>query len=257
MPFLQIYIGIILFVLGACMGSFLTCAADRYLAKESVLKGRSHCPACGKTLTFFELIPIFGYLFLRGRCRKCGAPIPIRCLFTELLGGLVYVAVYCKFGWSFVTLEYLLLFSALLPVALIDADQMEIPDGILLFLVVVFAAFFYPHGNVKDRAESALYGSVLIGGGLFVISFLLASLLKKETLGGGDVKLFFVLALFTGLGQGLLLVIFSCIAGLLFALTRRKGREREFPFGPAIAAAALFTLLAGQELIDLYLSLIL
>ncbi len=257
MLLLQIYLGIILFVLGACMGSFVTCAADRYLAKESVISGRSHCPVCGKTLGVLELIPIFSYLFLRGRCRHCGAPIPLRCLMTELLSAFAYAAVFFRFGLSFVTAEYLLLFTALLAVALIDQDSMEIPDGLLLFAVAVFAIFFYPHGGWEARAKDALFASLLIGGGVLLLSLLMDFLLKKESLGGGDIKFFFVLALFTGLWQGILMLLIACIVGLLCALASRGGKQREFPFGPAISVAAFVTLLVGQELIDLYLSLIL
>lgn len=256
MLLLHIYIGILLFFLGACMGSFVTCAADRYHARESVLHGRSRCPACGKTLGFTELIPVLSYVFLRGRCRSCGAPIPVKCLFTELLGGLVYCTVFWKFGLHFITLEYLLVCTALLAIALIDADSMEIPDGLLLFLVLVFAAFFYPHGGTETRAKDALWGALAIGGGMLLLSLLMDFVTRRETLGGGDVKLFFVLALFTGVAQGLVLVLFSCVAGLV--CSRRAGRkDGQFAFAPAIAVAAFFTLLLGGELVDLYWNLIL
>lgn len=253
----HIYLAVLLFLLGACMGSFLTCAAGRYAKKESVLKGRSHCDACGCKLGPLELIPIVSYLCLRGRCRKCGAPIPPRCLFAEAVTGLVYLAVYVRYGFGFVTLEYLLLFSALIAVALIDADTMEIPDGLVLFCAVVYAAFLYPHGGYEARARDGLLGAAVYGGGILLLSLLMDRALGRETLGGGDVKLFAVLGLYTGLARGLLMILLSCIGGLVFAYTVRAGRKKEFPFGPAIAAAAIAVLLVGQEIVELYLSLIL
>ncbi len=256
MLLLQIYIGILAFLFGACMGSFVTCAADRYLAKQSVLKGRSYCPACGRTLGFLDLIPIFSYLFLRGRCRKCGAPIPIRCLFTELVSAFVYLAVFLRFGFSFVTLEYLMLLPALLAVALIDRDSMEIPDGLVLYGVVLFAAFFYLCGDHASRAQDAILGALVLGGGMLLLSLGMDFLLKKESLGGGDIKLFAMLGLYTGLAQGVLMLLAACVIGLLLSFSVRKGKDKEFPFGPAIVLAALFTLLAGGEILTWYLSLL-
>lgn len=249
-----IYVSVIVFLLGACIGSFVTCASDRYVAKESVLRGRSHCPVCGKTLGFWELIPIFSFLFLGGRCRKCGSPIPVRCFFTELCTGLLYLVTFLRYGFGLTTLEYLLLFSALLAVALIDRDTMEIPDGLLLFGFVVYVAFLYPHGNTVSRAWEGLIAALIYGGGMLVLSLLMDRVLGRESLGGGDVKMFALLALFTGLAGGLLMLLISCILGLLFALSLGKGKK-PFPFGPSIAIAAMFTLLVGQDLIEMYLSL--
>ncbi len=253
----EIYYFILAFVLGACIGSFVNCAADRYVAKESVLRGRSHCPACGHVLGFFELVPIFSYLFLGGKCRHCGAKIPMRCFGVELLGGTVYASIAYFSGLSFEALEYAVLFPALLAVALIDLDTMEIPDGLLLFGAVLFLAFLPLHKDAFLRAEAGFYGAVAIGGGILAVSLLLDLVLHKETLGGGDVKLFAMLGLYTGIWRGLLLLILACILGLLFLLFGGRNKKKEFPFGPAIALAAAITLLTGQGIIDWYLSLML
>ena len=220
----EIYYFILAFVLGACIGSFVNCAADRYVAKESVLRGRSHCPACGHVLGFFELVPIFSYLFLGGKCRHCGAKIPMRCFGVELLGGTVYASIAYFSGLSFEALEY---------------------------------AFLPLHKDAFLRAEAGFYGAVAIGGGILAVSLLLDLVLHKETLGGGDVKLFAMLGLYTGIWRGLLLLILACILGLLFPLFGGRNKKKEFPFGPAIALAAAITLLTGQGIIDWYLSLML
>lgn len=258
-PAADIYMIVLLFCLGACMGSFVNCAADRYVAKESVLKGRSKCPECGHVLSALELIPIFSWLFLGGRCKNCGAKIPVRCLFTELAGGVAFAAVYARYGFGFITLEYLLLFCALLAVALIDSDTMEIPDGLSFFGVIVFVVFLYPHSGslaaMRERVFDGLIGAAVYGGGILVLSLIMDFLLGKETLGGGDVKLFGMLGLFTGWKVGLPMILISCITGLLVALSARKGIKKEFPFGPAISFAAVVSLLVGQDVIQWYLTL--
>lgn len=253
----EFYLLILAFLLGSCAGSFITCAADRYVAKESVLRGRSHCPECGRTLGIIDLIPIFSYLFLGGRCRKCGAPIPIRCLFTELLGGMTYLTVVYAYGLSFHTLALLIVVSVLLAVSLIDLDTMEIPDGLTFSLVVVYLLYLLTEKDTGTLLMEGLLGSVAIGGGILLLTLLMDVILKKETMGGGDIKLLGVLGLYTGLASGLLMVVLACIAGLVLALCVKRNNKKEFPFGPAIAFAALFTLLVGKDMVGAYLSLFL
>ncbi len=252
---IQIYICILAFLFGSCIGSFVNCAADRYVQKESILHGRSHCPVCHHTLGFLDLFPIFSYLFLRGKCRHCGAKIPPRCLLTEITGGLLFLSAALKFGLSWETLESCLLLSALFAVALIDFDTMEIPDGLLLFGAAVFEAFLFAHDDWMVRLFDGLLGACVFGGGMLLISLVMDAILKKDSLGGGDIKLFAVLGLFLGLSCGLFCLILSCLVGLITVVC--SGRKGEFPFGPAITIAAYISLLVGKDAIALYLSIIL
>lgn len=252
---LKIYFLILSFLFGACIGSFVNCAAERYVGKESIFRGRSHCPVCRHPLGVLDLFPILSYLFLRGKCRHCGAKIPVRCLLTEIAGGLLYLVAALKFGFSLETLEIWLLFSALFAVALIDFDTMEIPDGLLLFCAAVFEVFLFSHGNWALRLTDGLWGACVFGGGMLMVSLLMDAVLKKESLGGGDIKLFAVLGLFLGLKCGLLCLLLSCLVGLAALLF--SGRKGQFPFGPAIAVAAVISLISGEEIISLYLSIFL
>lgn len=251
---MRIYLLILAFIFGACIGSFVNCAADRYCAKESILRGRSHCPVCHHALGFLDLFPIFSYLFLRGKCRYCGAKIPIRCLLTELTMGLSFLLAALKFGFTLQALECCMLLAALLAVALIDFDTMEIPDGLLLFGAVVFEAFLFAYDNWQERLTQGLLGAVIYGGGMLLISLIMDAVLKKESLGGGDVKLYALLGLFLGPAVGLVCLILSCLIGLLAAAFGKKG---EFPFGPSIAIAAFISLMVGEKIISLYLSIFL
>lgn len=255
----MVYFLFLVFLCGACAGSFINCAADRYALKESIFRGRSHCPSCGHTLGILDLFPILSYLFLRGRCRYCQAHIPIRCLVTEIFGGLFFLSAAARFGFSFQTLEACLLLAALFAVALIDLDTMEIPDGILVFCVLIFLLFLPAHSAPLTRLRDGALSALIFGGGFLILSLFMDFVLKRESLGGGDIKLFATLGLFFGGWKSLLLIILSCLVGLLFFLAccRHGDRRKEFPFGPSIAFAAWIVLLFGQNIINFYLSLIL
>lgn len=262
----NIYLLILTFIFGSCIGSFVACAADRYIAGGSVLKGRSYCPACGHTLSAIELIPIFSFLFLRGKCRHCGARIPARCLYTEILGGAIFLTIAIRFvldpfalhyHWGreiAVTAQFVLLVFTLLAMSLIDFDTMEIPDGLTAFGVVIFAVFLPAYSDPFARIENGLLGAVILGGGMFVISLILNAVLKRDSLGFGDVKLLGMLGLFTGVEKGILLIIFSCFIGLMFSVFS-KNSDKEFPFAPSISFAAWITILFGSDIVNFYLSL--
>lgn len=249
-----IYLLVLAFISGSVFGSFICCAADRYKDEQSVFDGRSHCPNCGHKLGLLDLFPILSYLFLRGKCRYCGSHIPLRCLITEAIGGIVFLTVALKFGLSVRTLEICLLSAVLMAVTLIDYDTMEIPDGLIGLGVLIFLVFSLFDGDFYGRLHSGAIGALCLGGGMLVLSLIMDFLLKKDTLGGGDIKLFGVLGLFLGPGKGLLTIILSSIVGLISALG--GNRKSEFPFGPAIAFSAFVALLFGQEIVDLYLTII-
>lgn len=252
---LQIYIYILVFLFGACLASFMTCAADRYVLKQSVLKGRSYCPSCGHKLGILDLFPIFSFIFLRGKCRYCGAKIPARCLICELLGGAGYVLILLKFGFSFEALELALLSPALLCIALIDIDSMEIPNGLVIYCVLLFAAFIASYPNPLKRFLEGLTGGAAFGIGTLLIALIMDKVLKRESMGGGDIKLLGAVGLFAGLWRGLFMLILACIIGLACALIFKKTSNGQFPFGPAICIATYVALLVGRDVVDLYLSL--
>ena len=251
---MALYLLFIAFVCGACAGSFVNCAALRHVTGEKLSRGRSRCPKCGHVLGVLDLFPLFSWLFLRGKCRYCGAKVSARYPLTELVLALAWASCAAVFGLSPETLETCLLFSILLAVALIDLDSMEIPNGLLIAGAAVFIAFLLFHEDPLRRLIGGLIGGVALGGALLVISLVMDKVLGRESLGGGDIKLFALLGLFTGLAVGLLLVILACFIGLIFAWAG-KAKGRPFPFGPAVALAAWPALLAGQWAVDWYLSL--
>lgn len=249
-----LYLLFIALICGACAGSFINCAALRHVSGEKLSRGRSHCPKCGHTLGVLDLFPILSWVFLKGKCRYCGALVSKRYPFTEFVCALLWGTSAAVFGLSIQTAIYCILFSILLAVALIDYDTMEIPDGLLIAGVAVFAVSIVFHANPLDGLKSGLIGGLVLGGALLIISLVMDKVLGRESMGGGDIKLFALLGLFTGLGVGIFLVILSCFAGLIFSVLS-KSNGKPFPFGPAIALAAWPALLVGPWIVNWYLGL--
>lgn len=271
-------------VLGACLGSFVNCLAWRRANGESVLAGRSHCTTCDHVLGVPDLIPIVSWLALRGRCRHCGTKVSPRYVIVEVLMAALFMAMAVRYGISVQTATYLVLICILMAVALIDLDTFIIPNGFVLagcalWLVSIwfmptpsadafsvgslFASWIHPGGAV---ALDGIAGAVAVGGGVLVLSLVFDMVTKRTSLGGGDVKLLFMVGLFLGLAGSLLNLLVACVMGLVFALVQGLSapsssaegesiRTRAIPFGPAIAAATAFTLLAGPTVLTWYAGL--
>ncbi|MEE0955964.1 MAG: prepilin peptidase [Eubacterium sp.] len=251
---LKLYFYILSFIFGTIFGSFINCMAWRITVGESVVKGRSRCPHCGHVLSAADLVPIFSWLLLKGRCRYCKNPISIRYLLIELITGIAFLLAAVRFGLSFETLRAMILVCILMGLSLVDYDSQIIPNGFLLFGIAVWA-FFLPLVSEKIAGDliSGLAGGFAIGGGMLLISMIFDKVTGKESLGGGDVKLFFMTGLYLGPAVGLFNLILACIIGLLFAVLLRR---QKFPFGPAISIASYVSLLYGSMFVEWYSRLI-
>ena len=122
-PGLTVYAAVICFALGAALGSFLNCMAWRIVHNESVLKGRSHCAVCGHVLGAADLVPVFSYLFLKGKCRYCGKTISPRYMLAEVVSGIAFVLCFLRFGLSFRTVQAMVLFCILFALSLVDLES--------------------------------------------------------------------------------------------------------------------------------------
>ena len=171
---LRIYLCILFFVCGTVFGSFLNCMAWRIAHHESVLKGRSHCAVCGHTLGAADLIPIFSYLFLRGRCRYCKEKISPRYMAAEVVCGAGFVLSFLRFGLSARTLQIVVLFCILLALSLVDFEIYEIPDRFILAGIVWYIATVWTAGRKlnlhgRRRHQAVLYDKPLSGAGAGVV----------------------------------------------------------------------------------------
>jgi leader peptidase (prepilin peptidase)/N-methyltransferase len=270
---MTVYYGACVFLLGLVFGSFLNCTAMRIVRGENFVRGRSHCPLCGHELSALELIPVVSYLIQGGRCRHCKGKISPRYITAELTFALLSLGLYAKLvlldggifsGDVLIFFRDWVLTGCLFLVSLTDLESCEISDGALLFGAInffVFAAIqlFVKRISLREVGLSVLAG-LLTGAVMLGISLIMDRLLKKESLGGGDIKLFSLLGLYLGFFGAYELVLLSCILGLVFAGIRKwmlKGASEAFPFGPAIACSGYILLLFSDFVTGWYLSYVL
>ena len=276
--FLTIYISTIAFILGAVFGSFTDCMAYRIMNGESVLKGRSHCDVCGHVLGARDLVPIFSWLFSHGKCRYCDARISAESTITEILMGVCFTISVFRFGLSFETIRILVLLVMFFALSIIDLHTYEIPDRFhIAILIIYFATLpliswqktigvmtiggtFKPADTTAAFSQSLLHmlisgviTAAIIGGGMLLISLLMDKVLGKESMGGGDIKLFFVTGFYLTPLLGLFNLVLCCLIGLIFVVAFKK---QKIPFGPSICMGTFISLLFGAQFINWYMSLL-
>lgn len=241
---------IITALLGLCVGSFLNVCILRLPRHESVVTVPSHCDVCGRRLRPWELVPLFSFLFLRGRCAGCGTRIPVLHPLVEAGNALLWLLVVGRLGFTAPALLGCLLASALLALSVIDARTREIPPVFPVFILVL--------GALRLALDLPHWPLYVIG--LFAVSlplYLVALLSGGRALGGGDVKLMAACGLFLGWKNVLLGFFLACFLGSVLHLTLMalKKAGRSLAMGPYLSAGVLLALLWGDALLGWYLSL--
>lgn len=225
---------IIFFILGIHMGSFYTVVGKRLPKNEDFFKTRSHCDSCYHTLGFLDLIPILSYIFLRGKCRYCKEKVSATSTYMELFTGILYALAFHIFGFSYEFLTALGIISLLMIISVSDISYYIIPDEVLIF----FSGYFIIINTLENGVPAALM-SILSGLCLFAFMYLIMLLgnffMKKETLGGGDVKLMFVIGLVLNPVLGLIVIFLSSFLALPVSLIILYAQKKNIvPFGPFI-----------------------
>ena len=250
------YIFVITFIFGSVMGSFLNCYAGRICHNMSIVKGRSHCGSCGHVLEPIDLIPIVSFLLCKGKCRYCGAKLNIRYLISEIVSGFAYVLIVDKFGFSLDTLEYLILVSCLLAISFADLEDFLIPDRFIIAGIINRIIFILMGNDVLSELSRSFVSGLVLGGGTLILVVVMEKIMKKDAMGGGDIKLLFMLGIYYSLYLDLLGLLVSCIIGIIFGIIDTKGeRGKIFPFGPSICMGFFIVLLVGEPLLKWYISL--
>ena len=253
------------FLAGAAVFSFGGVLAWRLPRGAPVVRGRSACPACGHTLGAGDLVPVFSWLFLRGRCRYCGARIPLRHLLEELLGGAAALLCGARFGtgpllgFSLPALTALLACAVLYAIACHDAATQEIPDELNAALGALALAFVLAQGALHG-GWAALAARHIAGALCVSVPMLLLCLAVPGGFGGGDIKLMAAAGLLLGWSQAFVAAFLAVLSGGAYAaylLARgRAGRRDHIAFGPFLCAGIAAALFAGDAAAAWYFALL-
>ncbi|MBO5387422.1 MAG: prepilin peptidase [Lachnospiraceae bacterium] len=235
---------------GIVIGSFVNVVILRIPIKESVTLTRSHCMTCGHVLSWYELIPLFSYLFLGGKCRHCKTHISIQYPIVEALNGIIYVVLYLACGISVECILYCLCASALLALSVIDWRTKEIPVGFNIFILLL--------GLIRLVTDIGNWSQYVIG--LFAVSgflFLLHLITKGRGIGGGDIKLMAATGLLLGWQLNIIGFLIGCILGSIIHLTLMaiKKADRVLAFGPYLSMGVFIAMIWGEQLVSWYLSM--
>ncbi|MCK5312266.1 MAG: prepilin peptidase [Desulfobacteraceae bacterium] len=250
----------LIFMFGACAGSFYNVCIYRIPKKESVVYPGSSCPFCHKKIPFYLNIPVLSYFILRGKCKYCKHPFSSRYPLVEALTGLIIVLLYIKFGYSSTTIFYFVFVSILIIISFIDIDHQIIPDIFSLPGIIIFAAspLFVPDMSFVD----SILGILLGGGSLYFIALTYYILKKTEGMGGGDIKLLAMIGAAIG-WKGVIFTIFigsltGTIAGIIIMLSSKIiNTKLKIPFGPYLSFGAVIYIFYGDALIRWYFTQVL
>ncbi len=251
-------------LLGLFVGSFLNVCIDRLPRGQSIINPPSHCAACNRKLGIFDLVPLFSYLWLRGRCRYCRAPIPLRLPVVEGITSLLFTFLYWEFGLGLELAISLIYVSLLIVIFVIDLENQLVLDKVTYpGMALAFAfSFFWPSIGMVSSLEVGgiklgMMLSSLAGGGIGLAAMALPLIIYRRGMGMGDVKLGALVGLMTGyplvLVALLLAVITGGLVGAILLAFKIKKRKDPIPFAPFLATSAMVTLLWGQVIYQWYL----
>ena len=256
---MEIALIIIFAILGLEVGSFLNVCIDRLPQNKSIAFPPSHCESCQHKLAAKDLIPVFSYLRLRGRCRYCQASVPRRLLWVELATAVIFALLTWHYGLS-PALGIMIFYACLfIVVSVIDLEhglilnKVVYPSMVVALLLALLPRSWLTQWIVTGIANAA------IGGAIGFALFLAIALISRGGMGWGDVKLAGLIGLATGFPLVFLSIIMAAILGGIVAvalvIARKRQRRQTIPFGPFLAVAAMITLLWGSNIMTWYLGL--
>ena len=228
-----------MFIIGAVLGSFYMVVGDRLSNNESIVVPRSHCSKCNHILSWYELIPIVSYIIQGGRCRKCKAKISVFYPMIELFTGLLFSISYYSFGFSYDLLIALTLSSMFVIIVVTDLNYYIIPDEINIFFAVLLFIINILRFGFLGACKYLVFGAIM-----FIFMYLLMNfgniLFKEESLGGGDVKLLFILGMVMVPSISFISIALSAFIALPASLIIYFiNKERKLPYGPFLVLAFL------------------
>jgi leader peptidase (prepilin peptidase)/N-methyltransferase len=241
-------------VLGLIVGSFLNVCIHRLPKGESVIRPGSRCTACGRSIRWYDNIPVISFLLLGGRCRGCGGRISWRYPAVEALTCVLFLLTMLRFGLGVRTIFLLAFLCGLVVVTFIDLDHEIIPHAVTLpgIPLGLIASLITRDPSPRDAAAGALVGAGLV----YLVAVYAEVAFQRESMGGGDINLLAMIGAFLGWRQVLLSFFLAVGAGaclsLLLIATGVLSRKDRIPFGPFLALGAVVALFGGDGLIDWY-----
>lgn len=236
---MMLYYYILIFISGTCLGSFYNVVGLRKAKNESIVFPASHCPKCNHELKWYELIPVFSYIFLKGRCLKCHKKISIQYPLIELLTGILFTFAFYKFGFTISFLVSLVIISALIIIYITDFKEYIILDEVIVCGSIAIIILKYLEFGAKETLIS-----LITGVSLFLLMYLIKlfgdKVFKRESLGGGDIKLSFLIGLTVELRLSLVVLIVASFLAFPYAIiVSNLKKKSEVPYGPFLITALL------------------
>lgn len=249
---MTIIISIFFFLYGLIFGSFFNVVGLRVPKNQSIVNPPSSCSNCKRRLKILDLVPVFSFIFLNGKCRSCGQKIHWIYPVMELCTGILFSIAYLNLGFSKELIVALLFISMLVIITVSDLAYMLIPDKILVLfgVLLILSRIISPLNPWWDSVVGALIGFGIL---------LLIAILSKGGMGGGDIKLFFVIGWVLGMIPTLLTLFMAAFIGMIAGFIQLKiknaDKKTPVPFGPSIAAAALIVYFYGDRILEWYTNL--
>jgi len=249
---------IVIVLLGLVFGSFLNVVIHRLPLEQSIVKPRSFCPQCGKSVRAADNIPVLSYLILRGRCRYCRKPIPAKYPLVEIFTALTFWYAYRSADFGIVHLVFTIIFLLILiALCLIDLKHMILPDELTLGGSVIFLIYSFFNPEVETvEALLAAFGVTFCFTAIYVFYL---KVRKMEGLGQGDIKMVFLLGIFLGPQKLIITVLLASLSGLavgiMIIIIRKKDFKYALPFGTFLSAGGYFAYFFGDQVLELISSL--
>lgn len=249
---MSIFIYVMVFITGAVFASFMHVYVTRLLKGESIVLTGSNCTNCNHVLSWYENIPIVSYIALKGRCKKCNAKIGADSLAVEILTGVLFVAVYSIYGISYKTLLGFVLVLLLISVFLSDFKEMIILDSTLIVgMFLIYLLKYLDLGLWEGLYKSFLYGIAAFIT-MFLVKILGDAYFKRESLGGGDIKLAFLMGSVLPYNLFMTSLIVGSLSALPYALYISSTKKtNELAFGPFLSVGLLVVYLFKSGILDI------
>ena len=247
---MNIYYGVLIFIFGLVFGSFYTVVGERLPLGKSLINPPSHCSNCNNRLGILELIPVLSFIILGGKCKKCKSKIPILSTLIELFTSILFLIAYVKFGISIKLFIALIFISMLIIVIVSDTRYMVICDEVLIIGNIIIFILLIISIGMKASLMSLFYGlaSFII---MLSIKTLGDMIFKRESMGGGDIKLMFTFGLVLGIPSAVASIFLASFIGLPISLiVMKKNSSHELPFGPYLSISAIILLLSGIDVVN-------